>query len=306
MRSDQVRVPVCVILCTYNPRRDLLDSAISSLAAQTVSPGAFEFVLVDNNSDPPVDARLPFGRIVREPVAGLTHARVAGIRATTAPLIVFLDDDNRLAPDYLERALEIADGDPLIGCFGGVARAALEEPVEDWKTDLLRYLGVRDYGPMPITSTCEEWGEWEPIGAGMVCRRDVAERFAYWVGSLEAGSRLGRSGGGWMSGDDTLIALAAYRLGYSCSYQPRLRLEHHIKPARLLASTLLRTIEGHGRSFVVLQSLRGRAVRKPGWFYWVIAAVKHRDFAIEYGWRAATLNAAWDFGYFAEARRMGV
>jgi glycosyltransferase involved in cell wall biosynthesis len=297
---------VSVILCTYNPRADLLAWSVESLRTQTLPQEAFEFVLVDNNSDPPVDLPLPFGRIIREPGPGLVHARVSGIRATQAPLIVFLDDDNHLEPDYLERALRIAEDNPSIGCFGGVAFPILESPIPGWKHALLPYLGVRDYGGVPITSTRDEWGKWEPIGAGMVCRRDVAERFVYWTGRLDFARRLGRAGTGFMSGEDTLIAQAAYRLGYSCSYQPDLVLSHYMKVARLSARSLARTMEGHGRSFALLQSLRGIAVTEPRWWDLLLAAWRFLWTAVDHGLRAASVKAFWDAGYIAERRRMGV
>ena len=39
---------------------------------------------------------------------GLTAARVRGINESEGELLVFVDDDNLLADDYLERAVEIA------------------------------------------------------------------------------------------------------------------------------------------------------------------------------------------------------
>ena len=72
------------------------------------------------------------------------------------------------------------------------------------------FLGVRDYGPNPITSTNRQWGEWEPIGAGMVCRREVAGHFAGLARTLPLAARLGRTGAGMMSGEDTLLAQCAH------------------------------------------------------------------------------------------------
>jgi glycosyltransferase involved in cell wall biosynthesis len=268
---------------------------------------------VDNNSDPPVNARFVHGalpgirvQIVRDARQGLVYARESGIRASAAPLIVFLDDDNHLDPDYLERALSIASRQPHLGAFGGRTSGVFERDLPTWKRQLLAYLGVRDYGSEPITSSSDEWGEWEPIGAGMVCRRDVAERFVEWVQLRSYASRLGRSGSALMSGEDSLIAHAAYSLGYSCSYQPELNLQHWMKPERLNCRTLARTMAGHGRSHVLLRLAKGQRIRKPRFRHLAPAMwTRYAQRVRQRGFSAGTIEAFWDFGYFSEARRSG-
>src|SRR6185369_8220951 len=156
MSSGQPKVSV--VLCTHNPRPDLIRWALVSICRQTLPKSEFEFIVVDNCSAPPLElsaleaiVQMPV-RLIRENRQGLTFARLSGIRAASAELLIFVDDDNYLNEDYLERALEIAAANPWIGCFGGKTRAVLEDHVAAWKHHLLAYLGVRDYGPHPITS----------------------------------------------------------------------------------------------------------------------------------------------------------
>jgi len=300
-------VTVSVILCTHNPDRKLLDWALDSLVRQTQRD--FQTVIVDNNSNPPLDegglrAGHPLElRVIREPRQGLTAARCAGIAAASGALIVFVDDDNHLDPDYIEQAVRIAHSQPAIGHFGGIARAALASPIPEWKRKLLPYLGVRDHGPEPITSTADHWGRWEPIGAGMVTRREVALHFAAWVHECRESERLGRNGTGLMSGEDSLMARAASRLGYACSYQPALKLTHFVKPRRLRPATLARTLEGHGRSYVVLERVLGRAVPRPS-FHWICEQLVLRWlFRVRQdGVRAGTIAWFWDVGFIRQAR----
>jgi glycosyltransferase involved in cell wall biosynthesis len=305
---------VAVVLCTFNPRRDLLAWALQSVRHQQNLPGGFEFVLIDNNSDPPVSGErvrqqlhdVPF-RLIRENKQGLIHARITAIRTTSAPLILFVDDDNHLAPDYVATAVSIAGGNPDIGCFGGKALAVFESPIQQWKETLLPYLGVRDYGSEVITSRRDEWGHWEPIGAGMVCRRDVAEEFISVAESGRYAITLGRSGGNWMSGEDSLIAHAAYRLGYACSYQPCLILQHWMKAERLSFRTLARTLAGHGRSQVVLQIVKGQPVSRRA-FPGVIRhlAASYYMHVRKTGLSAGTVNWCWELGYASQCRRLGL
>ena len=58
----------------------------------------------------------------------------------------------------------------------------------------------------------------------MVIRRDVGEQFVRIVESSPEARRLGRAGGALMSGEDTLMARAAWLAGYACSYEPALSL----------------------------------------------------------------------------------
>ena len=252
------------VLCTYNPRQDLLDWAMQSIARQSLERDRFEVIVVDNNSSPAVmPDDVPAAedlavKLVREPRQGLVHARLAGIRESRGGLIVFVDDDNYLAPDYFAKALEIAEKEPEIGIFGGIAAASLEVEVSGLKRKLLPNLGIRDYGDAPITSFEEQWGEWEPIGAGMVTRRDVAEAFVAFVEQEAVAGDLGRKGDNLMSCEDSLFARVANRLGYANSYQPALRLHHYMKKERLTYAYFWRLIKGLGRSHVRLEQALGR------------------------------------------------
>jgi glycosyltransferase involved in cell wall biosynthesis len=297
-----------VVLCTYNPQPELLCWALDSLEKQTFPRPDFEVIVVDNNSTPPLDQ---FGiggmsfplRFVREPRQGLSYARCAGISEAKGEILVFMDDDNHLAPNYVENAFSIAAREPEIGLFGGVAKEVLEESVAEWKSRLLPFLAVRDYGPDPITSFNDFWGEWEPIGAGMVARRDVAEQFVELIGSDSMAGRLGRRGSALLSAEDTLLARIANRLGYACSYQPSLKLLHFIKPSRLVASHLARNLEGQGRSFVMLRRIQGKPVEN----YTMVQSVHflfRRFFSRvkQMGLRTGSIHWFWDLGYLKECR----
>lgn len=298
---------VSVILCTCNPEPALLARALASLTRQTATQ--FEVVLVDNRSTPPLsperltaESSLPL-RVVREERPGLTYARCCGIAASTGDLIVFVDDDNELDPEYLAQASAIAGREPAIGHFGGVARADLRGPIPSWKRRLLPFLGIKDAGADPITSSEPHWGAWEPIGAGMVTRRVVAEGFVAFVTRNEDAQALGRRGSGLMSGEDTLMARVANSLGFACSYQPALKLTHVMKPSRLRPSVLARTIEGHGRSHVVLERLLDRPVPRPSAWWMATQLPKRLLHRLRtHGFPAGVFAWCWDLGYVREAR----
>ncbi len=299
---------VSVVLCTYNPQPELLRWTLDSLEKQTFPRSDFEVIVVDNNSTPPLDQAGITGmsfplRLVREPRQGLSYARCAGILEAKGEILVFVDDDNHLAPNYLERAFSIAAREPEIGLFGGVAKEVLEEPVPEWKTRLLPFLAVRDFGADPITSYNDFWGKWEPIGAGMVARREVAEQFVELVSSDSMAGRLGRRGKALLSAEDSLFARIANRLGYACSYQPSLKLLHFIKRSRLVPSHLARNLEGQGRSFVMLRKVQGQPIENYTCAQSVYFLFRRFFSRVEQlGLRTGSIHWFWDLGYLKECR----
>lgn len=115
-----------VIVATHNHASGLhrcLDSIAASLAA--LAPGEGEIVLIDNNStdatpdaiaqwiaaNPTISIQHLF-----EPLPGACRARNRGIAAARGALLVFTDDDCRLAPDYATVALayDATDSMPVI------------------------------------------------------------------------------------------------------------------------------------------------------------------------------------------------
>src|SRR5689334_16343532 len=93
---------ISVILCTYNPDEILLESAFRSIRDQEIRKSHYEVIIVDNNSDVPLEqANITdvLGRgatLLREERQGLTYARLKGIEASKGDLLVFVDDDNEI------------------------------------------------------------------------------------------------------------------------------------------------------------------------------------------------------------------
>lgn len=99
---------VAVVVPTYR-RPDRLREALESVREQTYDP--VETVVVDGDPDrgaAPVVAEFEGAEYVHQPdppsgVAGPADARDRGVAATDADLIRFLDDDDRLHPEAVER-----------------------------------------------------------------------------------------------------------------------------------------------------------------------------------------------------------
>lgn len=310
-------LPVSVVIVTYNPRPKILEWAIDSIEQQTLPKDQFELLIVDNNSNPPLNldelqrGRACRMRLVREARQGNVFSRCKGIEAARADLIVFVDDDNYLAPGYLEQSLRIMHEHPEIGVCAGSCDAVHERPVRLWKRCILPlvlpYLAVRNWGAEPITSNEDKWGPWEPPTSGMVLRRDVGLRFVEFVEHSDAAKQLGRKGRSMLACEDSLLARMAYRLGYYSSYQPSLHFHHYLPSSRLRFHYLVRLLHGLGRSAILLERTLGSQLdgnlRTVNSLSVSVALAKRFLGHILHHQIAAPIMFAWDFGFFTELYR---
>ena len=114
-----------VIICAHNPRKDYFRRAVEGLHQQSLSAEKWEFLLIDNASDVPLASLWdiswhPNARHIREEQLGLAVARRRGMREAVADLLIFVDDDNVLASDYLYKAVTIKDEWPFLGVWAAV------------------------------------------------------------------------------------------------------------------------------------------------------------------------------------------
>jgi glycosyltransferase involved in cell wall biosynthesis len=110
-----------VVIPTYN-RADVVGRAVRSVLSQTVSDLEL-FVVVDGSTDATLDVLStvsdPRLHVVSQANAGVSSARNAGIDASHAPLVAFLDDDDEGDPRWLELlGACFDDPDCQIACCG--------------------------------------------------------------------------------------------------------------------------------------------------------------------------------------------
>ncbi len=296
-----------VVLCTYNPRADYLQRVIEGLKAQTLRQSAWELIVVDNNSQPPLrvagprdqetaesarraakqptDKSLkdrktkdpsvstslpshlstfppftgidlswhPAARLVVETQQGLSHARRRGFQKAKGELIVNLDDDVVLDPDYLEQVVKLAAKFPFIGAFGCQLRAEFEV-APDRPTH--EYYAAERMVSEDIWSNDREHIPSTPFGAGSVVRREVAEAYTRRMQEDPRWGMLGRTSEKLLSCEDIEIAMTACDLGLGKGVFKDLRLTHLILAQKMTDDFLCRNAYGNGCSSVVHNYLR--------------------------------------------------
>jgi glycosyltransferase involved in cell wall biosynthesis len=291
-------VTFSIVIATHNPNRALLSRAITAIATQTFPREQIELLVVDNASEPPLGDEVLAGfgtnaRIIREPKLGVSHARVSGIAASKGELIVFVDDDNILAPDYLETASRFMTVHPGVGAAGGVITPEFETPLAPALARHSGLLALRDYGPDTVISTwrhAEEFPWCAPAGAGMVLRTACARRYLLAIQS-QAEFSPGRVGSHFLGGcEDAEIIMHGVLLGGGqTAYHPALRLLHCIPARRIQPAYLGKLAYATGITWgqfcvryrlwspipkwslplrIVRSFVRERAWRIEGWIAW--------------------------------------
>jgi len=247
-----------VIICTHNPRPHYLRRVLEALRAQTLPLDQWELLLIDNASEEPLTAvnwDLSWharARHVREEELGLAPARLRGIREAAADMLVFVDDDNLLAPDYLEEALRIMREWPMLGAWGsGVTTPEFEaQPAPE----LLGYVGMLALRNVKAA----QWSNTMPClrampyGAGQCLRAQVAAAYRqhFERSPIKIKDRTGDS---FDSSGDLEIGYVACVLEMGVGIFPQLKLTHLIPKDRLTEDYLVKLAGGILASNVLLE-----------------------------------------------------
>ncbi len=250
-----------MIIPSHQPALDRLGRTLDALRSQSLSPARWNALLVDNASVPALEreslgANIPENfRIVREPELGLTAARRTGIRETRGDIIVFVDDDNVLAPDYLELTLRLFKTHSRIGALGGKSIPEFEQMPPDWVREFDGLLACRDLGDKPQVSSGlrdpqtgrNAYPHCAPLGAGMAVRRAAVES---WLATPPTASLTDRRGSALTSGGDNDISLTLMQNGWEVGYFPELALTHLIPAGRVDPDYLARLNRGIAQSWI--------------------------------------------------------
>jgi hypothetical protein len=247
-----------VLICTHNPRPAMLTQVLDALREQTLPRSEWELLLIDNASAEPLPPRFalawhPRARHVAEPELGLTRARLRSIAEAAGDLLVFVDDDNVVAPDYLACAAEISSSYPFLGAWGGRILCEYPQPPAPWMTRYLGMLGrevTRD-----VWSNLTHTSITTPFGAGLCVRLDVARKYAERVQTSPLRLALGRNGTDLAAAEDIDLTYTACTLGLGNGLFTSLRLKHLIPPERMTLDYFTRLAEAMAFSEVILQYL---------------------------------------------------
>jgi glycosyltransferase involved in cell wall biosynthesis len=205
----------------------LLDDLVNQITAFR-----YEIIVVDNGSTDETSAvvqRLVVRRAVAlnaqvryfyEPRLGASRARNRGIASARAPILAFVDDDVRVASDWVESIVRAFEHDPTVDCLGGQV-----EP--RWPTEPPRWLTKAHWPPLALqigrgtapyldaehASACL-------ITANFACRADVFQE-------------LGGFSPEFVRDEDREFNLRMWRAGKRGKYEPSIRAFAEVQHERL-------------------------------------------------------------------------
>lgn len=255
---------VSVIICTHNPRPGAFRRVLDSLAAQTLPKEQWELLLVDNASVEPLEPRWPLSwhpnaRHIREDQLGLTSARLRGIRESRGDVLIYVDDDNVVAADYLDTGLSLLSRHPHLGVIGaGILEPEFEKQPSPELVPYLRILSLRRI-PNAMWSNNADDQAAVPWGAGLCVTRSVADAYEQLLGRLNrlnVYQLLDRRGPHLFGNGDVAFSWASVTAGQGFGVFPQLHVVHLISADRVTQQYFLRLAQDSGFSGGVLDYLR--------------------------------------------------
>jgi len=276
---------VTVIVCTRNRIARVLDCLESVRRAAEATDAVVELVVIDNGSTDGTPAAVAAWaatrgdlavRLLAESRPGASHARNTGIRSARGDLLIFTDDDCRLAADYIAVAVALARADAAPTLRGGRVE-------------------LGDAKDLPFTVKLDDArevfdGDANPGGFLLGCNMTLPRGAAALIGPFDP--RFG-PGAPFESADDTEFLYRAHMAGVAVAYDPGLVVRHHHGRRDLSGLARLNHAYniGNGALYAKYAFSRPQLLRH---FLWDV-----RDGVLEL-FGGATFNAELGFSYRAK------
>jgi len=243
-----------VVVCVYTEKRlPQIRAALDSIARQTMPPWQV-IVVADHN--PALCGRLageyPDLEVISNKFEkGLSGARNTGIEHAAGDVVVFLDDDARAQPQWLETLLASYNDESVLG-VGGLVLADWSSPGRpSWlPEEFLWVVGCSYRGQPEVKAEVRN-----PIGANMSFRRsafDQAGLFDSSIGRTFTSSRP-------LGCEETEFSIRLRRLspGARIIYEPEAVVYHHIEQSRATWHYFLGRCRAEGCSKAQVSRLSG-------------------------------------------------
>jgi glycosyltransferase involved in cell wall biosynthesis len=227
---------VSIIICFYNAG-DKLGPTLEHIKVQEKrSAQNTELILVNNCSSDHsekviMDTMKDFHgfpwKIVAESKPGLANARLCGLHHAQYEFLLFCDDDNWLAPDYVQSGEDFLSAHSEVGILGGQGFATSMIAIPDWFEAVQNYYAV---GPQLSKSGQVKGTRNMVYGAGMFIRKQSFEHLLACGFTFQS---LGRTGTNLSAGEDSELCLAVQISGKQIYYLENLHFKHFMEPFRL-------------------------------------------------------------------------
>jgi glycosyltransferase involved in cell wall biosynthesis len=230
---EQNMLRLSLVIATYN-RAAQLCITLESVVAQTAPTDLWECIVVDNRSTDDTAERVaqfcevhPQVRIryVREEHQGLSWARNRGITESQGVVIAIIDDDERIAPEFVTSYIDFFEQHPTVASAGGPIVAEYLSARPQW----MSFLPERAIAnPIDLGNKERPFPKGRiPGGGNMALQRWCVERHGLFD------TQLGRRGKQLLGGEESDLFARLQRAGESCWYVPGAVMYHRIPDTKL-------------------------------------------------------------------------
>ena len=203
-------------------------------------------------------------RYVREPQAGLAHARNAATLAADGDYLVWTDDDVVVSPSWLKAYAKAFIEHPHAAFYGGPIRPAFEHVLPGWLAAGWREIpwiyAARDFGERPFRITQHRH---VPYGANFAVKADLQRHIRY-------NPKLGRQPSNyWLGGEEAELLTRLLDERREGRWVPTAAVVHCISKDRHTLAYVAKHAFGSGQSKEVTQPATGRRLifGRPGWLW---------------------------------------
>ena len=233
---------VSVVICCFNSSKRI-PATLEHLQKIKTSGIPWEVVLVDNNSEDDTTEKAlsiwninPVTRlkIVSEKNRGLINARITGVKSASYDIISFIDDDNWIESQWIDKVYTLLNSDQSMAACGGSSDAVFEINPPAWFTDFSFYYAVGKQQEESGYVSLQKGYLW---GAGLTIKKKA------WNYLFENGFNnllKGRTGKSLTAGEDSEICFALILSGWKLWYEDSLKLQH----SKSLMISLRTTVRG--------------------------------------------------------------
>lgn len=280
-------IKLSLVIATYN-RADQLMITLRSVAAQKADKAIWECIVVDNNStdhtrsnvetfiDCNPDINLLY---VLESQQGVSYARNRGITEAKGEIISYIDDDERIVPNFIDAYIDLFDRYPNAMYAGGKNISEFPSGRPDWMS---KYTEEPIAFPMDFGEEIKPFPKNKKPGTGNIAIRKEALGI---VGIFN--TDLGRVGNNTSGGEDfdMFERMEAHKL--DCYYVPQAIMYHIISESKLTKEYFTRLSFNNGVGQWTRAALRGKKLslivkEACKWIATFLLCVVHRPIQSEY------------------------